>query len=333
MNMLSMRARMFGCVLLLTAMMLGACGEEQSAGVDASGMVETTDVTISAQTAGKIERLNVREGDRVRAGDTLFVIDDADLRLQREQMAAALDVARAQASAIRNGARPEDVGQSNEAVHQAELTMESARADVRRFEELVAVGAVSQKTYDDAKTRYDIALRQYNAARLNYQKISRGSRHEEIEASDARVAQARAQLEAIDKKIADCVVLAPVGGVVTSRALEAGEFVNIGTGVLTVSETDPVKLRIYVAEDELGRVKLGQSAELTIDTYPDRRYRGTVTYISPTAEFTPKNVQTKEDRVKLVFEVRIEVPNPDGDLKAGLVADAHLAEAEDSATH
>src|SRR5262249_44507612 len=159
---------------------------------------------------------------------------------------------------------------------------------------------------------YEVAQRQYKAAQLGVDKLRRGSRSEDVSTARARREQASAQVDAIDRKIRDCMVLAPADGIVTRRAMEQGEFVNIGTPVLTVSRTDVVKLKIYVAEDQLGRVKVGQEAQLTIDTFNDKAYKGRVTYISSTAEFTPKNVQTKDDRVKLVFEVQIEVPNPNG---------------------
>jgi HlyD family secretion protein len=152
----------------------------------------------------------------------------------------------------------------------------------------------------------------------------KGPPQEEVSAGRSREDQARAQLEAIDRKISETRVLAPTDGIITTKAIEQGELVAAGTPLLTISKTDPVKLKIYVPENELGRVHIGQAAELTIDSFTDKHFQGRVTYISPNAEFTPKNVQTKDDRVKLVFEVQIMVPNPGGELKAGITADARL---------
>lgn len=303
---------------------LSSCGEKPSDDVEASGIIETTDVTISSRAVGNIIAMKVREGDRVRAGDTLFIVDDSDLRLQKAQLLAGIDIAKYQYDLVRNGARAEDVAQAEEGMRQAKISLDNAADDERRYRELLDVGSISEKDYQNIRTRRQVAERQYNAARLAYEKLRNGSRSEDISTARAREEQAVAQAAAIDKKIADCVVLSPVDGVVTRRGVEEGEFVNTGTGVLTITDDDLVKLKIYVAENELGKVKLGQQAELKIDTYEDRRYQGKVTYISPSAEFTPKNVQTKDDRAKLVFEVHIEAPNPKGDLKAGITADAKI---------
>ncbi len=312
------------CAVL--ALVAVSCSKEQANGIEASGIIETTDVTISARVAGPILRINVREGDHVRAGDTLFVIDDADLRVQRAGMLAGVDVARSQYDLVKNGARREDIGQAEEAMRQAKLTMENVADDQRRYAELLKVGSISEKDFVNVKTRLAVAERQYRAAALAVEKLRNGSRSEDVSTARARREQAATQVDAVDRRIKDCIAYAPIEGVVTRKAMEAGEFVNTGTGVLTVSRTDMVKLKIYVPENQLGRVKLGQKAELTIDTYNDRKYSGRVTYVSPTAEFTPKNVQTKDDRVKLVFEVQIEVPNPSGDLKSGMTADARLVD-------
>ncbi|MDB5033550.1 MAG: secretion protein HlyD [Chlorobi bacterium] len=321
--------RITTCLLpLIFSVALVACSSRKdTGGIEASGMIETTDVTVSARAAGNITRIRINEGDHVHAGDTLIVVDDTDLRLQRDQLKAAADVAGAGYDLARHGSRPEDIAQSDEAVSQAKANLDNAEDDQRRYAELLHVGSISTKDYENVKTKYQIALRQYKAAQIGSDKLRHGSRTEDITAARARREQADAQIAAIDKKISDCVILAPIEGVVTRRGVEMGEFVNVGSGVMTISQTETVKLKIYVAEDELGKVKLGEPADIVIDTYKDKHYRGKVTYISPTAEFTPKNVQTKDDRVKLVFEVQIAVPNAAQDLKSGMTADAKLLES------
>jgi HlyD family secretion protein len=322
---LNVRSKLLlGPLLLFAGLFLFGCSEKKNNDLEASGIIETTDVTVSSKVAGGIVKLNVREGDRVKAGDTLLVVDDADLQFQKEQLLAGVGVAQAQLDLLRNGSRPEDITQAEEAVRQARLNMRSAADDMKRFEELLKIGSIPEKQYTDSKTRWELTQRQLASAEAALTKLRRGSRVEEISAGRARTGQAEAQLAAIEKRIADSHLRSPVDGVVTARGVEQGEFVNIGTPVMTISRTESVKLKIYVPEDQLGRVRVGQPADLMIDTFTDRHYRGRVTYISPTAEFTPKNVQTKDDRVKLVFEVQIEVPNPTGDLKSGITADARL---------
>jgi HlyD family secretion protein len=310
----------------LAAALLAGCGKKESTDVEASGIIETTDITVSARAVGNVVKMNVREGDRVRAGDTLAMVDASDLEIQKRQLLAGVDVAKFQYDLVRNGARSEDVAQAEEATRQAKIALDNADDDERRYGALLKEGGIAEKDYLNIKTKRDIAERQYKSAQLALAKLRNGSRSEDVSTAQAREDQASAQLAAIDKKIEDCVVLAPADGIVTRRAVESGEFVNVGSSMLTITKTDVVKLKIYVPEDQLGRVKVGQAADLKIDTFKDKVYRGRVTYISPTAEFTPKNVQTKDDRVKLVYEVQIEVPNQNGELKSGITAEAKLLE-------
>jgi HlyD family secretion protein len=177
-------------------------------------------------------------------------------------------------------------------VSQAQANLNLAQAQARRVDALVAAG---------------------NATR------------EERDGSDARLAQAQAAMVLARKMLDNCHVISPLSGTVTGKAVEVGDLATPGAVIVSVSKLDTVKLTIYVSETELPRVKLGASAEVRIDAGPRRVFAGRVTYISPVAEFTPKNIQTREDRVKLVFGVRIEIPNPDGSLKPGLPADATVA--------
>jgi HlyD family secretion protein len=220
------------------------------------------------------------------------------------------------------GARTEDINQVEEAVRQAEATLKTAEDDLNRMRELYKSNAVTQKQKDDAETRYTIVLAQYNSAKEALKKIQQWARPEELQSAKARLEQAEAQADVIRKTIADCYTKSPTGGVVTHKPIEEGELVGAGTTIVTISRLDKVHLMIYVTETELGKVKLGQEADVRIDTYPEKSFQGRVIYVSPQAEFTPKNVQTKEDRTKLVFAVKIEIDNPEGILKPGLPADA-----------
>jgi HlyD family secretion protein len=157
-----------------------------------------------------------------------------------------------------------------------------------------------------------------------FEKLRTGSRPQEITVARTRRDYAAAQSELLKKKIRDCYILAPSNGTITLRGVEPGELVTVGANVLRLTYLDQVKLTIYVSEAELGRVKLGQSASVYIDTDEKKAHNGKVVYISPVAEFTPKNVQTKEERTKLVFGVKIEVDNADAALKPGLPADAKI---------
>jgi HlyD family secretion protein len=183
---------------------------------------------------------------------------------------------------------------------------------------LLAEHSVTQKSYDDAYAKYV-------SADQTYRKLKSGLRPEEIEGTRVRRDQAAAQADLLKKRVRDCHVLAPSAGIITLRGVEPGELVSTGMTVLRLTYLDRVKLMIYVNEADLGNVHLGQTALISIDSFgKGKSVEGKVSYISPLAEFTPKNVQTKEERTKLVFGVRIEAANTDGALKPGLPADAVL---------
>ena len=189
--------------------------------------------------------------------------------------------------------------QAQAGVELARAQLDNDRKDSRRSETLLSTGSATVKQRDDAEARY---------------KVSR-----------ARYDQAAATADLIRKQISDCFVTSPVRGSVTTKAFEAGETAVPGAPLVTVSRLERVDLMIYVTEPELARVRLGQAARVTIDADNGKAYTGTVVYISPLAEFTPKNVQTKEDRVKQVFGVKISIDNSSRELKPGMPADAELS--------
>lgn len=314
-----------------TAFLLGSllaaagCGVDgRGGGISASGTIEAVEVTISSKVGGEITVFHVGEGSAVKKGDRLADVDHASLDIQLRQAEAGVALARAQLDLLRKGARAEDIRQAEESVKLAESALKVAEDDAARMRALAGKGSVTPKQRDDAEARLTAARAQAAASGEGLKKIRRLARPEEIKAAEARLAQAEAAADLLKKTISDCRLKAPADGVVTNRAVEAGEFVVAGAAVLTVSTLSPVRLMIYVPEKDLGRISLGQAAEVRVDSFPGRAFPGKVTYISAEAEFTPKNVQTKEDRIKLVFGVKIELPNADGALKPGLPADALL---------
>jgi HlyD family secretion protein len=297
-------------VFLLIALLSG-CSTHPTSDISASGTIETTEVTVSAKVGGQIMSLLADEGSVVNSGDTLAIIDRSDLEIQLAQANANGSAAEAQYKLAVIGARSEDLAQ-------AVATLKSAQDDLSRSEVLVKEHSISQKQFDDAQTRFVLAQQ-------SYEKLKKGLRPEEIEAARARRDQAAAQADAIRKKIVDSYVLAPVDGVVTQKVMEQGEIVLPNGSLFRISRLARVHLIIYVSEEELARVKLGQEAHVSTDGSPGKMFPGKVTYISSVAEFTPKNIQTKEDRTKLVFGVKIEVPNPEFILKPGMPADAVIS--------
>jgi HlyD family secretion protein len=292
--------------------------------ITASGTIEAIEVNVASKVAGQILALAVEEGSRVKPGDVLATIDHATADIQLRQAEAGVALARAQLVLLQNGARKEDIEQADAALRQAEANLKVAVDDAKRMRELLKSGSVTTKQRDDAEARLTVAEAQRKGAEEALNKVRRLARPEEIDAAQARLAQAQAAADLLAKSIADCTIVAPAGGIITHKAVEAGELVTPGATVVTLSELDSVYVMIYLAEKEIGRVRLGDQADVAIDAFPGRAFPGRITYISPEAEFTPKNVQTKEDRVKLVFGVKVEIENPEGLLKPGLPADATI---------
>jgi HlyD family secretion protein len=300
-----------------------ACtGNQQKDMITASGTIEAIEVNVASKVSGQILQIDADEGRRVKPGDILATIDHATLDIQLRQAAAGVELAEAQLALLVKGARSEDIRQAEAVLEQAEASLQMAEADARRMRSLAEKGSATPKMREDAETRLTVANAQKNAAVEALNKVRRLARPEEIRAAEARLAQARAAADLLAKTIADCTIPAPAGGIITHRAVEAGELVSPGSTVVTIVELADVYVMIYVTESELGRVQLGDPVDIKIDTFPDRSFAGKVTYISPEAEFTPKNIQTREDRVKLVFGVKVEIENREGLLKPGLPADA-----------
>ena len=316
-----MRLREIALILVVLAGL--SCSANRAKDViSASGTIEAVEVSVASKVAGELLELAVEEGTRVKPGDRLASIDHATLDIQLRQAEAGVRLAEAQLALLVKGARAEDIRQAEAALKQAEASLTVAEDDARRMRELAKTGSVTPKQGEDAEARLTVASAQRNSAAEALNKVRTLARPEEIRAGEARLAQAQAAADLLGKTIADCTVTAPVGGIVTHKAVEAGELVTAGATVVTLVDLDSVHVMIYITEKELGRVRLGDAAEVKIDAFPDKAFAGKVAYISPEAEFTPKNVQTKEDRVKLVFGVKVEIENREGLLKPGLPADA-----------
>ncbi len=309
--------------ILFVASFIG-CGNGHEGTIEASGTLEAIEVSVSSKVSAQIEKIVIDQGSIVKEGDTLMILDRSTLELQWKQAKGGMDLAEAQYRLLLNGARVEDIKQAEEAVTQADATLKSAQDDFTRMKDLLASKTVTQKQYDDADSRFTIAQAQFNSAKQNLQRLQRFARPEDLAAAKARYEQAKASSDLMKKQYNDAVIVAPVPGIITSKPVEEGELVNTGTTVTKIIRPDIMRLMIYINETDLAKIKVGNTADVVIDGMPDKSFPGKVSYISPLAEFTPKNVQTKEDRTKLVFGVRIEINNSQGILKAGMPADAYV---------
>ncbi len=301
------------------------CGARDVDSIVASGTVEATEATLGFQMAGRITWIGVREGASVKAGDEVARLDREELQARQRAAEAAVAGAKALLSELERGSRPGEVAEGRAALRAAEEGQADAQRDLERARRLFEGGAISQEMLDKAETAARMAEAAGDQARERVRMLEEGPRRERITAQRAAVAQAEAALAQVGAALANAVVTVPFPGIVTLRHREPGETVSPGLPVLTVMDPEDRWVRIYVREDRIGAVAIGQGATITADTYPERSYRGEVVFISNRAEFTPRNVQTAEERVRLVYAVKVRVVgDPDHDLKPGIPADVVL---------
>lgn len=299
-----------------------ACNGNNNGNIVASGNIEATNIIVSSQVAGIVIQILKDEGAKINKGDTVIIIDPETYELKLQETLAAKEYAEAQLSLLKKGARSEDINQAEENLKQAEISYELAEKDKERMENLYQSQTITKKQFDDAIANYEINLARLSAARENFRKIKNLSRPEEIKQAEASLNRAIANVNLYKKNLNDCYVTSPSSGFITKKFIEAGETAGMMSSLFQVADLSSVEIVIYIRETELGKVKLGQKAEISIDTYPDQIYEGEVIYISPEAEFTPKNIQTQEERTKLVFAVKIKIENTNFELKDGMPADA-----------
>ena len=303
------------------ALSVASCSRP-STDVEASGTIEATTVQVSSRAAGEILSMAASEGQQVHKGALLAEIDHDALDLQLGQARSGIDLAKAELALLVNGARGEDVSQAEESLTQAQQSLLTAQSDFDRTTRLFAAGAATPKERDDAEARLTSARAQSAAAEQALKKLQNFARPEDLKAAGARVSQAEYTARLLEKSVRDCTVTSPIEGTVTEKLSEAGELAAPGTGLYVIADLSTMKLTIYVPEADLGALRIGQQARIRIDSFPGKDFTGNVTWISPVAEFTPRDIQTKDERVKLVFAVRIEIANPDGVFKPGMPADA-----------
>ena len=330
-----MRTQMLMGLMLVA---VAACRQpEPSDTTRVSGHVEATEVQVSAEVGGRIVELRAAEGDRVSSGDVVAFLDTRDIELQIQRARAERAAADAQLRLLQAGARPEDIRQAEAQVAAATADgaaaaaeLAAAELDLQRFEALLQANAGSQKQRDDAQARVDVARERASgaqglvrAAQEAVARLQAGARREELDAARARVATADAQIAVLEKAVNDAVVVSPVTGIVTQKLVEPGEAVASRMPLLVVTDLDHAWANLFVPEPLVPRIRLGQAATIFTDA-GGPGLQGTVTYVSPRAEFTPRNVQTADERSKLVYRIKVSVDNSDGILKQGMPVDAEL---------
>jgi HlyD family secretion protein len=331
------RAPALGAVLILAVVAGAACRRGAAdAALRASGYVEATEVRVAPEVGGRVLTLMVDEGDRVDAGKTIATLDTTEAELTIRRVEAERNQATAQLRLLQAGSRPEEIRQAaaqaesaQSEIAAAESELRAAADDVTRFEALLKSNAGSRKQRDDAVTRRDVAAARVQSAKDRSRaageavaRLRAGARREEIAAAQARIDAVDAQLASLHKTVTDAKLAAPVSGIVTSRLVDPGELIAPRTAVVVLTDLDRAWANVYVDEPVVPRLSLGQTIPLFTDA--GQRIEGKITFISPKAEFTPRNVQTAEERTKLVYRIKVTTDNRQGILKSGMPVEAEL---------
>lgn len=350
-------------VLAATAISAGWFRHESA--LQGSGTVEARDVRVGSKIGGRIDQVLVREGDRVEAGQVLITFDDKELQASLEQSRAAaqkavrgyrpeeiaearatVEQAKADYEMHKNGYRKEDIDAAQAEVERAKADESRTRLDYERYDALAKKDLVSKQQRDTAEANWRVAVAQLDSAQHKLTELKRGFRPEEIAGSEARYRQAQATLEKLEHgnrredveaakaalaydeaRYRERQVVSPSRAFVEVLDVRPGDLIGPNTPVATLLEADQIYIRIYIPETELGRVKVGQSAEIHVDSFPKKAFGGVVEQINQQAEFLPRNVQTREERVHQVFGVKVRINDPTGQIRAGMAADVKLEAA------
>lgn len=308
----------------LLATGLAGCGSSGSQNaIQASGHIEATEVRLAAPLPGRLVEAPFREGDSVPFGAIVARLDTATLEHDLTRARAEAAAAEARLELLQAGTREEELRHGRQELARAQAELTAAERDLARWEGLASRGTASAKARDDAATRRDVAHRTVEALRARLDALEAGPRPGEIAAARAQRDAAAATADAAAQRIADATVIAPIAGVLTTRVAEPGEVLPAGSTIAVLTDLEHPWLNVYLDQPSLAAVALGDPVAVRVDGRSEE-FPGIVSHISAQAEFTPKNVQTPNERAQLVFRVKVALANPAGVFKPGLPADARF---------
>ncbi|MDA8239664.1 MAG: efflux RND transporter periplasmic adaptor subunit [Nitrospiraceae bacterium] len=284
------------------------------------GNVDIRQADLAFNASERVESLRVEEGDRVKTGQLLATLEKERLQHQVQQAGAQVKAQEDVVAALVAGTRPEDIRKARAEAVAAKAEADNAELTNRRLQNLAKKDVVSKQDADNAKAAADSSRARLQAAKEALDLAVAGPRKEDIAAAKATLNALREALAVANKNLSYAELYAPSDGVIQSRILEKGDMASPQKPVFTLALTDPVWVRAYVSETDLGKISLGMKAEVTTDSFPGKRYPAWVGFISPTAQFTPKSVETREVRTSLVYQVRVFVNNPENELRLGMPA-------------
>jgi HlyD family secretion protein len=316
-------AALFGAV----ALQLNACHRgngSRDGELVLSGNIEVTDARLGFKLPGRVAERAVSEGEPVVTGQLVARLEDAEQVHELALRQAELAAAQAALAELEAGSRPQEIAAAAATHRSAEAERERARLEFARQKELLDKDAVSIRDFEAAQAQLHVATARAGETAERLQLIKEGPREHTILQARARTDQATAAVALARTRLEYTRLHSPLTGIALAHHAEPGEYVAPGTPVLTVAAIGRVWVRIYINQPDLGRVRVGQTVTVRTDTYPEKRYEGTLSFIASEAEFTPKTVQTAKERVKLVFRAKVDLANPDGELKPGMPADVFL---------
>ncbi len=308
--------------LLFPSLWASGCSNANNGSLTTSGTIQATETLVVAEVAGKIEGMPISEGGEVGRGETIAKLEATAIELQLKQAQAAVNLAEARLAEARAGARPEQIRQAEELAKQADASFAGARKNYETTARLYGEGAASRVQMDAATTQMEAAEANAKAAHAQADLVKKGSTPEQIRQIESALEQAVAAADLARFNLDRTTVKAPVGGVVTRKLLGPGALVAPGSAIAVLIDPNDLWLRVYVPENRLGALSLNARADVEVDAFPGKRFKAEVIYIADKAEFTPRNVQTKEERATTVFAVKLRLlEGLDGQLKPGMPAD------------
>ncbi len=289
------------------------------------GNVDIREVQLAFNVNERIAKMFVQEGDFVRAGQLLAELQSVRYAAAARQAEKQVENQKQILARLLNGSRPEEILAAQAKMQATEATFTNAEITYRRTKELTERGLIAKQDFDNAEAALKVARGDFDNAKQEYILADKGPRSEDIEAARALLEAEEAALAIAQRNLHDTKLYAPSDGMIEDRILEPGDMASPGTPAFTLAIMDPLWVRAYVPEPDLGKIRLGMRSQITTDSFPGKTYEGWIGYISPAAEFTPKTVETPELRTRLVYQVRVYARNPANQLRLGMPATVTIA--------
>ena len=287
----------------------------------ASGTIEVTKYEITPRLAGYIRNLQLKQGDTVAKDQLIAQLDRNDIKYQSDSSWQAVEAAKAKLLDLQTGAREQEIAMAQAQIDKASANVTQSRADFERAQKLFAVGGISKQELDLAQKTFDVANEDYNSAIANLDLLKAGTRTDQIAEQQAQVQMLTAQAEANKSIAKDVDIYSPSDGIIISKNFENNEYIAQGNSLLTIADLSDCWIRVYISTADLGKISLGQKVSLYVDAFPDEKFTGSIVEINDQAEFTPRQSITQDERANMVFGVKIQLPNDDYKLKAGMPGD------------